>query len=46
LFDLYQKSLKDVQKATRSYKTYFNDKSNEATTSGKIFEEVDILKVA
>jgi hypothetical protein len=42
LFDLYQKSLKDVGKAKRSYETYFNNKSNEATTLGKIFEEVEI----
>jgi hypothetical protein len=42
LFDLYQKSLKDVGKAKRSYETYFNNKSNEATTLGKIPEEVEI----
>jgi hypothetical protein len=31
-----KKSLKDVEKAKRSYEAYFIDKSNEATTSGKI----------
>jgi hypothetical protein len=39
---LYQKFLKNVGKVKRSYETYFNDKSNEVTTSGKIPEEVDM----
>jgi hypothetical protein len=34
--------LKDVEKAKRSYEAYFNDKSNEATTLGKIPEEVEM----
>jgi hypothetical protein len=29
-------------KARRSYEAYFNDKSNEATTSGEIHEEVEM----
>jgi hypothetical protein len=42
LIDLYQKSLKDVRKAKGSYETHLTDKSNEATTSGKIPEEVEM----
>jgi hypothetical protein len=42
LFDLYQKSLKYVKKAKRSYEACFYDKSNEATTSEKVPKEVDI----
>jgi hypothetical protein len=42
LIALYQKFLKNVRKVKRSYETYFNDKSNEVTTSGKIPEEVDM----
>jgi hypothetical protein len=30
------------RKAKRSYEVYFNDKSNEATTLGKIPEEVEM----
>jgi hypothetical protein len=37
-----KQSLKDVEKAKRSYEAYFNDKSNEATTLGKIPEEVEM----
>jgi hypothetical protein len=32
--------LKNLKKDKRSYEAYFNDKSNEATTLGKIPEEV------
>jgi hypothetical protein len=39
---LYQKFLKNIGKVKRSYETYFNDKSNEVITSGKIPEEVDM----
>jgi hypothetical protein len=42
LFDLYHKSLNDVEKAKRSYEAYFNDKFNEATTSGNIPEKVEM----
>jgi hypothetical protein len=42
LIHLYQKSLKDVEKAKRSYEAYFNNKTNETTTSGKILKEVEI----
>jgi hypothetical protein len=42
MVDLYQKSLKDVRKAKRSYEAGFNHKSNEVTTSGKIPDEVEI----
>jgi hypothetical protein len=33
--DLYQKSLKKVEKAKLSYEAHFNAASDEATTSGK-----------
>jgi hypothetical protein len=39
---LYQKSLKDVRKAKGLYEAHFNDESNEATTSRKIHDEVEI----
>jgi hypothetical protein len=39
---LYQKSLQDARKAKGSHEAHFNDKSNKATTSGKITEEVEI----
>jgi hypothetical protein len=40
---LYQKkSLNDAEKSKRSYEAYFNDKSNETTTSEKIPDEVEI----
>jgi hypothetical protein len=42
LVDLYQKSLNNLKKAKGSYEAQFNDKSNEATTSGEIPEEVDM----
>jgi hypothetical protein len=42
LVNLYQKFLTDTGKAKRSYETYFNDKSNEATTSEKITDEVEM----
>jgi hypothetical protein len=35
LVDLYQKSLKEAEKAKGSYEAHFNATSNEATTSGK-----------
>jgi hypothetical protein len=35
LIDLYQKSLKDVEKAKGSYECHFNAGSDEATTSDK-----------
>jgi hypothetical protein len=37
-----KQSLKDVEKAKRSYEAYFNDKSNKAITLGKIPEEVEM----
>jgi hypothetical protein len=39
---LYQKFLTDTGKAKRTYETYFNDKSNEATTLEKITDEVEM----
>jgi hypothetical protein len=33
LIELYQKSLKEINRAKRSYKSHFNDVSKEATTS-------------
>jgi hypothetical protein len=35
LVDLYQKSLKEAEKAKGSYEPYFNAVSDKATTSGK-----------
>jgi hypothetical protein len=35
LVDLYQKSLKEAEKARGSYKAHFNATSDEATTSSK-----------
>jgi hypothetical protein len=37
---LYQKFLKDAEKAKGSYEAHFNAECNEATTSRKITEEV------
>jgi hypothetical protein len=37
-----KKSLKDPEKAKGSYETPFNNKSNEATTSGKIHEKIEM----
>jgi hypothetical protein len=37
-----KKSLNDAEKSKRSYEAYFNDKSNETTTSEKIPGEVEI----
>jgi hypothetical protein len=45
LVDLYKKSLKDVRKAKGSYEAHFNVESIEATTSGKIPMEVDMLNL-
>jgi hypothetical protein len=42
LVDLYQKSLEDTRKVKGSYEAQFNDKSHEATTLGKILEEVEM----
>jgi hypothetical protein len=42
LVDLYQKSLNNIGKAKGSYEAHFNDKSNEATTSGEILEKVEM----
>jgi hypothetical protein len=39
---MYQKSLNNARKDKGSYKTHFNDKSNEATTSRKISEKVEM----
>jgi hypothetical protein len=35
LVDLYQKSLKEVRKAKRSFEAHFNVASDDATNSGK-----------
>jgi hypothetical protein len=40
LIDLYQKSLKEAEKAKGSYEAHFNVTSDEATTSGKRSDEV------
>jgi hypothetical protein len=40
LVDLYQKSLKEAEKAKGSYEAHFNAASDEATTSGKCPDEV------
>jgi DNA polymerase I-like protein with 3'-5' exonuclease and polymerase domains len=42
LVDLFQKSIKDAEKAKRSYEAHFNDKFNEAITLRKILEEVEM----
>jgi hypothetical protein len=42
LVDLPQNPLQDAGKAKESYETHFNDESNEATTSDKIPEEVEM----
>jgi hypothetical protein len=39
LFDLYQKSLKEVEKARGSYEAHFNATSDKAITSGKSPDE-------
>jgi hypothetical protein len=41
-----KKFLKGVGKAKRSYEAYFNNKSNETITLGKISEEVEIPNMA
>jgi hypothetical protein len=41
LIDLYQKSLKEAEKAKESYEAHFNATSDEATTSGKRTNEAE-----
>jgi hypothetical protein len=41
LVDLYQKSLKEPEKAKGSYEAHFNDTSDEATTLGKCPDEAE-----
>jgi hypothetical protein len=41
-----KKFLKGVGKAKRLYEAYFNNKSNETITLGKISEEVEIPNMA
>jgi hypothetical protein len=43
--DLYQKSLKEDRKVKGSFEAHFNVASNEATTLGKIHDEVEKLSL-
>jgi hypothetical protein len=45
LVELYQKSLKEVNEAERSYEAYFNYVSKEATTSGTKVEDPEIHRM-
>jgi hypothetical protein len=45
LVELYQRSLKESNNATRSYEAHFNDKTKEATTSGTIPLNPEIPKM-
>jgi hypothetical protein len=42
LVELYQKSLKEANRAKRLYEAHFNDVSKEATTSGTKVEDPKI----
>jgi hypothetical protein len=43
--ELYQRSLKESNNAKRSYEAHFNDETNEATTSGTISSDPEMLKM-
>jgi hypothetical protein len=43
--ELYQRSLKKSNNAKRSYEAHFNDETNEATTSGTISSDPEMLKM-
>jgi hypothetical protein len=43
--ELYQRFLKESNNAKRSYEAHFNDETNEATTSGTISSDPEMLKM-